>query len=151
VSRCQGVEGEEAAAAVGPVVLFDGVCNLCAGSVRFIVEHERAGIVPTRFAALQSEAGRRELARAGVRDPASLGDSIVVIEDGRVFTRSDAAVRIARRLRAPWRWMRVMRVMPGRVRDWMYEFVARRRYRWFGKRESCLVPTPELRGRFLQD
>jgi len=134
----------------GPVVLFDGVCNLCARLVRFILDHERVDVpARIRFGALQSDGARRALAAAGVSDPASLGDSFVLIEGGRVYVRSEAAARTARYLRAPWRWASVARQLPRAVRDPLYAFVAQRRYRWFGKRESCLMPTAELRARFL--
>ena len=128
------------------VLLFDGVCNLCNGAVTFIIKRD-----PTsrfRFAALQSEVAKSELKPLGV-DAASLPDSMVLIEDGRLYTRSSAAVRIARHLRFPWPFLAVFWIVPRPLRNWMYDFVARRRYRWFGRRDQCMMPTPELQARFL--
>lgn len=128
-----------------PVVLFDGVCNLCNGAVVFIIERDpRARF---RFAALQSEAAVALLAATGVRD--ALPDSMVLVEKGRLSVRSQAALRIARGLRFPWWLLSVFVLLPRRLRDGMYDIVARHRYRWFGKRDACMVPTPELQKRFL--
>ncbi|HLK63596.1 MAG TPA: DCC1-like thiol-disulfide oxidoreductase family protein [Bryobacteraceae bacterium] len=127
-------------------VFFDGVCNMCNWSVQFIIARDPAGYF--RFAALGSEAARDVLEESAVRGP--LPDSIVLWEQGRLYTRSTAALRIARRLTFPWRWMWGLMILPRPLRDWIYNVIARHRYRWFGKRESCLLPTPELRSRFLR-
>lgn len=127
------------------VVLFDGVCNLCAGVVRFVARRDPHARF--RFASLQSDAARALLASAGA--PSPLPDSIVLLEDGRVFVESDAALRIARGLRFPWPLLASLLALPRFVRDPAYRVVARRRYRWFGRKDSCMVPTPELRARFL--
>ena len=129
----------------GAVVLFDGVCNLCNGSVQFIVRHDPAGRF--RFASLQSEAGQALLRRHGL-DPHDLF-SVILVEGGRAYARSDAALRIARGLSGAWRAAGALRVVPRPLRDAVYGWVARNRYRWFGRREACMVPTPELRARFL--
>ncbi len=126
------------------VVLFDGVCNLCNNSVQFIITRDRSARF--RFAALDSAAARRLIERTGSRSP--LPDSIVLVEQGRVYTRSTAALRIARRLPFPWPLLYAAIVVPRPLRDLAYDFVARNRYRWFGKRDSCMMPTPELRARF---
>jgi predicted DCC family thiol-disulfide oxidoreductase YuxK len=126
-------------------VLFDGVCNLCNGFVRFIVE--RDGAARFQFGALQSEGGRRLLASAGRSSP--IPETVVLLEEGRVFTRSTAALRIARRLRFPWQLAYVFILIPRPVRDAIYDWIARHRYQWFGRREQCVVPTPELRQRFI--
>ena len=129
----------------GSVILFDGVCNLCNGSVLFVIDRDpRARF---RFAALQSDIGGDLLARSGYRGRAL--DSIVLLEDGRVFDRSTAALRIARRLRGGWPLLAAFLVVPRPIRDAVYEWIARNRYRWFGREESCRIPTPELRHRFL--
>lgn len=128
-----------------PVILFDGVCNLCSWSVRFIVARDRRALF--RFAALQSPAGARLLSERGV-DPRAV-DSVMLIEGGRWYTSSDAAVRIARRLGGPWRLAGALLAVPRPLRDWAYGVVARNRYRWFGKADVCLVPSPALRDRFL--
>lgn len=126
-----------------PVCLFDGVCNLCNGSVRFILAHEAAASI--RFAAVQSSAGRHLLDQLGLPE---MPDTFVFIEDGRAFYRSQAALRIARHFRAPWRWLYLLRVVPRPVADRLYDLVARNRYRWFGKRDLCLIPSPAHAGRF---
>ena len=131
-----------------PVVLFDGVCNLCNGSVLFIIKRDRPARF--RFAALQSEAAAAALKTI---DPSlnvgGLPDSMVLIEDGRLFTRSTAALRVARGLRFPWPLMYGFIIVPPFLRNWMYDIIARHRYRWFGRRETCMIPTPELAARFL--
>jgi predicted DCC family thiol-disulfide oxidoreductase YuxK len=127
------------------VVLFDGVCNLCNGAVRFIIDRDPAGRF--RFASLQSLAAREVLGAATVEEP--LPDSIVLVERDRVTTRSTAALQIARRLQFPWPLLYAFIVVPRRLRDAVYDVVARNRYRWFGRREVCMVPTPGMMVRFL--
>jgi predicted DCC family thiol-disulfide oxidoreductase YuxK len=128
-----------------PILLFDGVCNLCSGTVRFVIRHDPGGRF--RFAALQSEAGRRLLVQHGL--PADALDTFVLIEGARCFTRSDAAIELARRLGGAWRGLAWLRLVPRPIRDAAYGVVVRNRYRWFGRSESCMVPTPELARRFL--
>lgn len=128
-----------------PVILFDGVCNLCSALVRFVVARDPHARF--QFASLTSDAAARVL--DGVTRDA-LPDSVVLIEDGQVFTRSDAALRIARRLTFPWRLAYAAIVLPRGFRDVLYDAVAARRYRWFGRRETCMIPTPAIRGRFLE-
>lgn len=129
------------------LVLFDGVCNLCNGTVRFILRHDRAERF--LFAAQQSEVGQRILAEHGVSTPQALADSVVVLEGQRVYLESDAALHILCRLGGVWRLLGILRWVPKPWRDRVYRWVARHRYRLFGRRESCLVPTPALRRRFL--
>jgi hypothetical protein len=130
------------------IILFDGVCNLCNGTVQFIVKRDRAARF--RFASLQGAAARRVCAEAGIAAPdAREPDSIIVLADGRALERSDAVLAIAARLPFPWPLLGAFRVLPQGLRDLAYRFVARRRYRWFGRRESCMVPTPALRDRFI--
>jgi predicted DCC family thiol-disulfide oxidoreductase YuxK len=128
-----------------PIVLFDGVCNFCNASVNFIIAREPRGRL--RFAALQSEAGRALLREHGL--PGDFMTSLVLIEGGRAFTDSTGALAIAAHLRPPWNWLRLLRVVPRFARDAAYRFVGRHRYRWFGRREACRVPTPAERARFL--
>jgi predicted DCC family thiol-disulfide oxidoreductase YuxK len=144
-----------------PVVLFDGVCNLCNGSVQFILDHEapEAQDRGLLFAPLQSDAALPLLERAfggerarALREGTDGGgdpDTLVLIEGARGSTRSTAVLRIARYLRAPWRWTALLLVVPAILRDLGYRIVAANRYRWFGKSETCRVPTPELKSRFL--
>ncbi|MFY9341023.1 MAG: thiol-disulfide oxidoreductase DCC family protein [Planctomycetota bacterium] len=128
-----------------PLVLFDGVCNLCNGAVQFILRRDPAARF--RFASLQSAAARTALAAAGV--VGTLPDSIVLLDAGRVRVKSGAALAIARGLRFPWPLLTVFWLVPSPLRDLVYDWIARNRYRWFGKREQCWVPTRELRARFL--
>lgn len=128
-----------------PTILFDGVCNLCNGSVQFILKRDPESRF--RFASLQSEAGRRLVAENGL-DPDVLS-SVILIEDGKVYRESTAALRIARHLSGAWKLLRVLVLIPRPIRDAAYRLIARNRYRWFGKSETCWLPTPELRARFL--
>lgn len=130
-----------------PVLLFDGVCHLCQGAVRFVLRHERDNTV--LFCSLQSPAGADLLHRH--RLPYDYADSMVVIEDGRAFVAAEAVVRLVRHLRAPWSWVGALGFLPRVCRDGAYRFIARRRYRWFGRDdEYCLMPSPELRRRMLE-
>ncbi|HYO14648.1 MAG TPA: thiol-disulfide oxidoreductase DCC family protein [Thermoanaerobaculia bacterium] len=128
-----------------PIVLFDGVCNLCSGSVQFVLKRDPEARF--RFASLQSEAGQTIQAEHGL-DPGVLS-SVLLLEDGRLYRESDAALRIARHLPGAWKLLTVFKIIPRPIRDGLYRFIARNRYRWFGKAETCWLPTSELRGRFL--
>lgn len=142
---------------MGPILLFDGVCDLCDASVRFVLEHERrAEDAPDRalrFAALQSPAATRLLGEHGRAAPTPGADpeTVLLIEDGVVHDRSTAALRVCRHLRWPYRALAVLLIVPRPLRDLVYRFIARNRYRWFGKHETCLIPTPALRARFLSE
>jgi len=129
------------------IVLFDGVCNYCNGLVNFLLRQDRNRKL--RFAALQSAAGKRVLASHGL----SLDylDSFVLIDKGRALTRSTAALILYNRLPWYWKWTQIFWVFPRFIRDAVYNFFARNRYRWFGKREQCMVPSPEVKQRFLDD
>lgn len=128
-----------------PTLLFDGVCNLCNASVNFIID--RDPVATFRFAALQSDVGSALIATHGL-DSAAL-DSVVLVEGARVYTESTAALRVARRLGLPWSLLWGFVIVPRWIRDPIYRFVARNRYRWFGQSEACRMPTDELRARFL--
>lgn len=129
-----------------PILLFDGVCNLCAGAVRFAITRDREARL--RFASLQSPEGQELLRRHGY-EPGTL-ETVVLIDAAGAHDRSTAALRLLRQLPAPWRWLGpTLLVLPRPLRDAVYGFVARHRYGWFGRRDACLVPTPELRARFL--
>ena len=127
------------------VILFDGVCNLCNGFVQFVIRHDRRGYF--HFAALQSETGRQLL--QGVHFSDSAADTVVLIQNGKFYLRSTAALKILRRLSGFWPLAYVAILLPAFLRDFIYIVVAKNRYRWFGKQESCLLPTPELKTRFL--
>ena len=131
------------------LILFDGVCNLCNGFVQFVIEHDPAGRF--RFAALQSVAGQAVLAAHGLdaNAVATEPDSVLLELNGQLYSHSDAVLRIARELGGPWRLLLAGYVLPRAWRDAAYRLVARNRYRWFGRQESCWLPTPELKARFL--
>ncbi len=130
-----------------PVVLFDGVCNLCSHSVRFIIERDPHARF--RFAALQSDVARKLLAERGHPPPPDPPTGVMLVEGDRVFERSDAALRVARWLRFPWKLAGIFWLVPWFVRDAVYDFIARHRYGWFGRTESCMMPTPAIRARFI--
>ena len=125
-------------------MLFDGVCNFCSDSVNFIIRHDTGNKFV--FAPLQSEKGVELRQQYGIDDKI---DSIVLIEDGRAFTRSAAALRIAKGLGGIWAVAYILIVIPRPVRDYLYELFAKYRYRLFGKKDECMLPTPEVRARFL--
>ena len=130
------------------VILFDGVCNLCNGFVQFVIRHDPEGRF--RFAALQSEAARTLLAAQGLpAPPATEPESVLLLSEGQLYSHSTAVLRIAAQLGGIWRLAAVGGVLPRAWRDALYRFVARNRYRWFGRQESCMLPTPALQSRFL--
>ncbi len=126
------------------LLLFDGVCNVCNATVLFIVDrdpHEHF-----QFASLQSELGQRTLREHGL--PFEL-NTVVLIEGGKAYVRSDAPLRVVRKLRWPWPLLAVFTLLPRVLRDAAYRYFAGHRYSWFGKSEQCRIPTPELRRRML--
>lgn len=127
------------------IILFDGVCNFCNGWVIFVIERDRTGYF--KFALLQSDIGEKLLADCGVDKTAT--DSIVLIEDGKVYTHSTAALRVARNLNGAWSWFYYLIYVPPVMRDCFYRLFAFYRYKLFGKKAECILPTPEIRARFL--
>lgn len=128
-------------------MLFDGVCNFCNSSVNFIYARDPRGAF--QFASLQSEAGRRLVSQAGLHGHDL--DSMVLLEGDRVSVKSTAALRAAKRLSGLWPLAGVLLLVPRAIRDWFYDAFAARRYRWFGRQDSCMVPTAEMRSRFIED
>lgn len=131
----------------GPVVLFDGVCNLCAGALPWLLRMDRRGRL--RFGTLQSERASELLASCGLSP--GYNESMVVIDDGTAYTESDAVVRLARLLGFPWALAGIAGLVPTPLRDRLYRWIADNRYDWFGKRDTCIVPDDELRARFIDD
>ncbi len=127
------------------VILFDGVCNLCNWAVQFVLKHDKKEVF--KFAALQSEYATKQLADQG--SPKNNMESLVLIENGKIYRQSTAALRIAKQLSGGWKLLQMFLILPKFIRDPIYNFIARRRYRWFGKRAECRVPSPELKKRFL--
>lgn len=133
-----------------PIILFDGVCNLCNGWVRFVVKRDPSGIF--RFAALQTPSGEaiiKEHSRKDHSEETTEMASIILIEGDAVYTESDAVLGILAHLGPPWSWSSVLRVVPKRVRDGCYRFIAQHRYQWFGRTDVCQVPSPNTRSRFI--
>lgn len=128
----------------GPVLLFDGVCNLCNGVVQFVLTHDAAGTV--QFASQQSAYGQRTMLERGLAGI----EGVVLIDGERVYTHSDAALRLLGYLPAPLSWLSALGVIPVGLRELVYRFIARNRYRLFGKREACMLPRPEWKARFLE-
>ena len=128
------------------IVFFDGVCNLCNGAVNFIIDRDPEGYF--QFAPLQSDVARAHLEQAPGEDDAL--DSIVLLEHDQTFVKSTAALRIARRLSGPWSLLSLALVVPRPIRDTVYDWIAHNRYDWFGRRDECRLPTPELKSRFLE-
>ena len=126
------------------VILFDGVCNLCNAWVRFVIKRDPHARFA--FAPLGSDAAN-ELLRE--RQSTVASDSIILVEKDAIYDQSTAALRIARRLSGAWSLTSAFLVVPRVLRDAVYRLIARNRYRWFGRRDACMVPTPELRARFL--
>ena len=127
------------------IILFDGVCNFCNGSVNFIIDRDPEGYF--KFAPLQSEIGQKLLAENGIDK--SVTDSVVLIEDGKAYVRTTAALRIAKRLSGAWKYFYGFIVLPAFFRDIFYKLFAEYRYKMFGKQEACMLPSPEVRARFL--
>lgn len=127
------------------IILFDGVCNLCEQSVQFVLRRDRKGIF--KFASLQSTIGQQLLQHYGLNTTEL--SSFVLIDNGKAWTKSSGALRVAKYLSGGWKLLYVFNLLPRLLRDPVYNFIAANRYRWYGKKTSCWMPTPELRSRFL--
>ncbi|MEM1449420.1 MAG: DCC1-like thiol-disulfide oxidoreductase family protein [Planctomycetota bacterium] len=136
----------ETAPSPRPLLLFDGECGLCAASVRFVLDRDRVGKL--HFASLQSDLGRAIVTAHG-RDPDELSTVVLIDEDDRMWIRSDAALRVAADLTWPWSMGRFARIVPRGLRDLVYRFVARYRFRWFGTADACELPAPGAAERFV--
>ena len=128
-----------------PILFFDGVCNLCNSSVQFILRNDRNGNL--RFASLQSELAEELLPPFGI-EPADL-NSVVLYDKGTVYTRSTAVLRTLRHMGGPLSYLAVFGIVPRRLRDFFYNFISHNRYKWFGQRDECMLPSPEYNARFL--
>lgn len=131
-----------------PLVIFDGVCNLCHGAVRFIVARDPKAVF--QFVALQSPIAQALLAETSISQAAAQADTVYLIKDGEVFIKSEAAIEIAKSLIGYWPWLRFLRWLPLGLRDWAYDFIARYRYRLFGQSPLCLLPDDETKSRFVE-
>ena len=127
-----------------PLMLFDGVCNLCQGGVQFYISHDKSGKI--MFASLQSALGR-EVSQAMNFKEGEM-NTMLLIENGRIYTQSDAALNTTKYLDGGWKILRYLKIFPKFLRDFVYGIVAKNRYRWFGKQNECWLPTPDLKKRF---
>ncbi|HEY9116253.1 MAG TPA: DCC1-like thiol-disulfide oxidoreductase family protein [Roseivirga sp.] len=128
------------------ILLFDGVCNLCNSSVNFIIDHDPKENF--KFAALQSKFGRQKLSELGYNQEDF--DSLVLLSGDKVYKKSSAALRIAKKLSGLYPLLYVFIIIPPFIRHGAYDIIAKNRYKWWGKRDSCRMPTPELRARFVE-
>jgi predicted DCC family thiol-disulfide oxidoreductase YuxK len=128
------------------IILFDGVCNLCNGSVIFILEREKGPLF--KFASIQSGAGKELLEWCGL--PTDYSQAVILIDNGRIYFGSTAALKIGQDLQFPWSVLSsVGLLVPKLIRDWVYSQIAQHRYQWFGKRDVCMIPTQNVKARFI--
>ena len=128
-----------------PILLFDGVCNLCSSSVQFVLIHNKKENV--KFASLQSEFASNALSNSNL--PADYLNSLVLLEDGKTYVKSDAALRLAKHLNGLWKLGSIFLIVPKFIRNPVYGWVAKNRYRWYGKKDVCWIPEPKWKSRFL--
>ena len=129
-----------------PIILFDGVCNLCCSSVRFIIKRDNKKIF--RFASLQSDAATQLLKEFDFSQ--ATPDSFILLQDGKLYTQSTAALKVAQQLNFPYRLMYLFIAVPPFIRNYIYSVVARHRYQWFGKQDTCWLPNEELNELFIK-
>jgi predicted DCC family thiol-disulfide oxidoreductase YuxK len=127
------------------IILFDGICNFCNASVQFIIKRDPQAHF--RFASLQSEVGKKMLTKYKI--PQDM-NSFIFIDGAKYYTKSSAALTVCKHLKGFWKWFYVFILVPRPIRDCLYHFIARNRYKWFGKKESCMIPTSDIRNRFLE-
>ena len=131
---------------INNIVLFDGICNFCDSSINRIIRHDKKNRF--RFAPLQSETGKK-LAKQYFIDTEKT-DSIILIENNKAYTKSTAILRISKHLNTLYPLMYGFMIIPAFIRNFIYDFIARNRYRWFGKKDSCMIPTAEVRSKFIE-
>ena len=128
------------------IILFDGVCNLCNSSIQFVIKHDKKNRY--KFAALQSDVAKMLLNERGI--DSSQIDSIVLIDPNTAYyIKSSAALEIGKSFGGGWRLLSIFEWVPRPIRDWIYDLIAKNRYSWFGKQNDCMIPTPELKAKFL--
>ena len=129
-----------------PILLFDGVCNLCNGAIQFVIPRDPEGTL--RFAPLQSDLGETVQESAGLSTDDL--ETVVLVDDGMAYTKSDAAIRVGEHLGGVYRLLSLGRILPRGLRDRIYDFVAENRYDWFGKKDQCMVPDEDVSDRFIE-
>lgn len=127
------------------IILFDGVCNLCNSSVNFIIDRDKKNIF--KFAALQSETGQKFLNKFGMDQ--NDFDSVVLVDENKFYSKSSAALKIVKEFPFLWKALYIFIIIPAPLRNFFYDLVAKNRYNWFGKKDSCRMPSPELKNKFL--
>jgi predicted DCC family thiol-disulfide oxidoreductase YuxK len=127
------------------IILFDGICNVCSGAVQFVIKRDKKNHF--RFASLQSPEGQKLLKFNEL--PANDFNSFILIEDEKVYTKSTGALRVTKNLSGLWPLLYGFIIVPKFLRDSIYDLIAKNRYKWFGKKDSCMIPTPEVRAKFL--
>lgn len=137
--------GADRALTDNPVVLFDGVCNLCNSSIIFIIRRDAHAKI--KFASLQSEYGAEQMKRFNL--PPEALNTVLLIRNNQLFQKSNAALEIARLLDGIWPLMYAFKIVPLFIRDFVYDWIAHNRYRWFGKMEECMIPSPAMKARFV--
>ncbi len=128
-----------------PIILFDGVCNLCNSSVQFVISHDPQR--QFRFASLQSEFGQSVLTKFNL--PTNSLQSFILLDNNKIDTKSTAALKVAKQLNKGWSLLYAFIIVPAFIRDAVYQFIAKNRYKWFGKKEACWIPTQELKHLFI--
>ncbi|MFT5435597.1 MAG: putative DCC family thiol-disulfide oxidoreductase YuxK [Ulvibacter sp.] len=127
------------------IILFDGVCNLCNDSVKVVIKHDKKDVF--RFSAIQSAVGLQMASEYGI--DISKTDSILLIDQDKIYAKSTAALKIARHLSGGYPLLYGFMIVPNFIRNWVYDIIAKNRYKWFGRKDSCMIPTPELKNKFL--
>ena len=127
------------------IILFDGVCNFCDASINFVIERDKKG--KFKYASLQSEVGEKYLNKFGLNTQSY--DSFILVEGDKYYTKSSAALRVTKDMTGLWPMLYAFMVIPKVMRDAVYSLIAKNRYKWFGKKDECMLPSPEVRARFL--
>ena len=130
-----------------PIILFDGICNFCNSAINFTIKRDKKKQI--KFAPLQSEAGQKLLKE--YRLPVNEFESFVLIENNKALTKSTAALAVCKHLKGAWPLCYGLIIIPSFIRNAVYDFIARNRYKWFGSKDACMIPTPDIRARFLTD
>lgn len=128
------------------IILFDGVCNLCDAAVQFIIKHDKNNVF--LYAPLQGETGQRILSQYHV-DRSKMDSIILYSKDAGVAFKSTAALKIAAKLGFPLNLLAIFLIIPNFIRNWVYDYIAKNRYKWYGKKSECMIPTPQLKAKFL--
>ena len=129
------------------LILFDGVCNLCNTSIQYVIKHDKKNNF--MFAALQSDIGKQIIKNYNI-DTKKIDSILLYIPKKDIYYKSTAALKIAYYLGVPNRFMSIFFIVPTFIRNWVYDFIAKNRYKWYGKKESCMIPTIELKRKFLE-